>query len=104
MSIPSIPPVGAAIPELTSSINSASAVPAPGSQSLDFGRWMTEQLTHVDQRIETAEVSLGRLATGEGNLHQVMIDLEKARTAFQLTLQVRNKVVEGFQEILRMQI
>lgn len=100
MSIPSIPPVGAGIPEIASSINAA----APGSQSLDFGHWMTEQLAHVNQKIETAEVSLGRLATGDGNLHQVMIDLEKARTAFQLTLQVRNKVVEGFQEILRMQI
>jgi flagellar hook-basal body complex protein FliE len=100
MSIPSIPPVGAGIPEIASSINTA----APGAQSPDFGRWMTEQLAHVNQKIETAEVSLGRLATGDGNLHQVMIDLEKARTAFQLTLQVRNKAVEGFQEILRMQI
>lgn len=69
-----------------------------------FGRWMTEQLTQVNEQIGIAEQSLTGLATGEGNLHQVMLDLEKARTAFQLTLQVRNKLLEGYQELLRMQI
>jgi flagellar hook-basal body complex protein FliE len=33
-----------------------------------------------------------------------MLELEKAKTAFQLTVQVRNKILEGYQEIMRMQI
>ena len=70
----------------------------------DFANWMTEQVSDVNRQIQTAEQSLRSLAAGDGNLHQVMLDLEKARTVLQLTLQVRNKLLEGFQEIMRMQI
>jgi flagellar hook-basal body complex protein FliE len=46
-----------------------------------------------------------QLATGEsGNLHHVLLELEKAKLAFQLTVQVRNKILEGYQDIMRMQI
>lgn len=45
------------------------------------------------------------LATGEiQNLHQVTIDSLKAEIALQFTLQIRNKVIESYQEIMRMQI
>lgn len=82
---------------------------AQGSQTsqasqVDFGRWMLQQLSDTNRQIDVAEHSLVRLAAGEGNLHQVMLDLEKARLAFQLTLQVRNKLLEGYQEIMRMQV
>jgi len=38
------------------------------------------------------------------DIHQVMIGMEKANVAFGLTLQVRNKLVEAYQEIMRMQM
>lgn len=38
------------------------------------------------------------------NLHQPMIDMEKAELALQFTLQVRNKILDAYQEIMRMQI
>jgi len=96
MSIEAIAPLGAeAIPTIT-----AKAAAAP-----DFAQWMTQQIGEVNQQISGAETQLRQLAVGEtGNLHQVMLDLEKARLAFQLTLQVRNKVLEGYQEIMRMQL
>ncbi len=44
-------------------------------------------------------------ATGKvQDIHQVMIALEEASLAMQLTLQVRNKLVDGFQEIMRTQV
>lgn len=52
----------------------------------------------ADQAIQ--EVVLGK----EENLHQAMIALEKANLALELTVQVRNKVVEAYQEIMRMQV
>ena len=46
-----------------------------------------------------------KFLTGEvDDLHKVMIAGEKAGLAFQLTLQVRNKMVEAYQEVIRMQI
>ena len=45
------------------------------------------------------------LITGEiDNLHDVTIAQEKASVAMQLTLSIRNKVVEAYREIMRMQI
>ncbi len=45
------------------------------------------------------------LAMGEmDNLHKIMIDAEKADISLQLMLQVRNKAIEAYQEIMRMQI
>lgn len=45
------------------------------------------------------------LATGNGDsLDRVMIDMEKADIALQFTLQIRNKILDAYQEIMRMQI
>ncbi len=52
----------------------------------------------ADQAIQ--DVVLGK----EENLHRAMITLEKANVALELTVQVRNKVVEAYQEIMRMQV
>jgi flagellar hook-basal body complex protein FliE len=43
-------------------------------------------------------------AGGPVDLHDVMIASEKAALGFQLALQLRNKVVEAYQEIMRMQV
>lgn len=46
-----------------------------------------------------------RLAVGEvTDIHQVMIAAEKANIALQLTISIRNQVIEAYQEIGRMQI
>lgn len=99
----SIDPV-TAVASLQQGVGEVGRTQGPAAAQADFGRWMTEQLGDANRQIETAEQSLVRLAAGDGNLHQVMLDLEKARMAFQLTLQVRNKLIEGYQDIMRMQI
>jgi flagellar hook-basal body complex protein FliE len=46
-----------------------------------------------------------KLAAGEvRDIHQVMIAVEQVNIALQLTMQVRNKVIESYQEIMRMQV
>ncbi|HNW33521.1 MAG TPA: flagellar hook-basal body complex protein FliE [Candidatus Ozemobacteraceae bacterium] len=47
----------------------------------------------------TQDAVLGRVE----NLHDVMIAAEKARTAMSLTLEVRNKALEAYKEVMRMQ-
>ena len=62
----------------------------------------------IDQTVKlqtAAEEETKKFLTGEvDDLHKVMIAEEKAALAFQLTMQVRNKMVEAYQEIIRMQI
>jgi flagellar hook-basal body complex protein FliE len=91
---------GAPIVAPATSLPSANRTEAP-----DFSRWMTQEIQSLNGKIAGAEESLANLATGEtANLHGVMIELENARLAFQLALQVRNKLLEGYHDLMRMQI
>lgn len=75
----------------------------PGTSS--FGQWFSGQMGAIDGQLEHADKQLQSLATGQAqNLHQVMIDLEEARLSFQMLLQVRNRALEAYQDVMRMQI
>lgn len=98
MTIEAIAPVGA-------QIIAAQPEAAAPAQAPNFVQWMGEQVSDVNAKVIDAQTALTQLATGEtGNLHQVMLKIEEARLAFQLTAQIRNKVLEGYQDIMRMQI
>ena len=74
----------------------------PGS---DFAAWISDGLAGVNKQINESDVQLRQLAAGEvDNLHQVMISLEEAKLSFQLALQVRNRLLEAYQDVLRMQV
>jgi flagellar hook-basal body complex protein FliE len=48
----------------------------------------------------TAGLALGQM----DNLHQVMIDMERTRLGFEMMLAVRTKVLDAYQELMRMQV
>jgi flagellar hook-basal body complex protein FliE len=71
----------------------------------DFGAWLSQQIASVNQSVTDADTQVRHLAAGDAtNLHQVMISLEKAKLSFEMALQVRNKLLDAYQEIMRMQI
>jgi flagellar hook-basal body complex protein FliE len=71
----------------------------------DFGTWLSQQIGSVNQYAAEAETQVRQLAVGEAaNLHQVMMSLEKAKLSFDVVVQVRNKLLDAYQEIMRMQI
>lgn len=97
----SIDPItlAASIPELR-----AGASVATGTQP-GFADWLTQQLSETNAQIVKADDGVRRLALGEAdNLHQVMINLEKAKLSFELVVQVRNKILDAYQDLMRMQI
>ncbi len=80
-----------------------------GSQSAgsgeSFGDVMKGALQKVNQLSGDAEQQVGNLLRGAGNadMSGVMIAVEKADVAFQLMMQVRNKIVTAYQDIEKMQ-
>ena len=56
------------------------------------------------QMVEANQKSLEMLAGESKNIHEVMISLEKADISFRFLNQVRNKAVDAYTEIFRMQI
>lgn len=70
-----------------------------------FRRAMAKALSEVNDLEKAARGKSEDLAAGRsGNVHDVMIALEKSKTALEYTLTVRNKVIEAYKEITRMQI
>jgi flagellar hook-basal body complex protein FliE len=84
--------------------NIGEANPPPAGAG--FAGWLDSQLRQVNAEITAAaDDGVRRLAIGEPvSLHQVMINLERARLHFELVLQVRNKLLEAYQDLTRMQI
>ena len=70
-----------------------------------FSSLLSQALQDVNQVHLDADAGAQKLVAGEEvDIHSVMIGMEKANVAFGLTLQVRNKLVEAYQEIMRMQV
>jgi flagellar hook-basal body complex protein FliE len=75
------------------------------SKGGNFAAWFERELGELNEQINTSEAGLRSLATGEtNNIHHVMMSLEKAKLSFQLMLQVRNKALEAYQDMMRMQL
>ena len=80
----------------------SSALSAPSGQ---FAAWFSQQLTQVNQQLQTADHGVQQLAAGDAsNLHQVMINLEQAKLSMQLVMQVRNHLLDAYHELLQMQV
>ena len=70
-----------------------------------FLHMFTEALNGVNEIQQNADNLTRQYLTGETtDIAQVLLATEKANLAMQLTVQVRNKIVEAYQEISRMQI
>lgn len=69
------------------------------------GKFFSELVSKVNDIQVQSDKSIQGLASGENkNLHEVMIAVEKASISFQFMSQVRNKALEAYQEVMRMQV
>ncbi len=72
----------------------------------DFGQMLMDVMKDVNQSQLNAREVQNQFMTGQPGveIHDVKIAAEKASIAIQLTMQVRNKVLEAYQELSRMQV
>ncbi|MCD5413971.1 MAG: flagellar hook-basal body complex protein FliE [Clostridiales bacterium] len=70
-----------------------------------FSELFADAISNANLLEKKGEVLAEDLATGQlNNIHEIMINTQKAEIAMQLVLQVRNKVLDAYREISRMQI
>ena len=79
---------------------------APGAANkVGFSNLLQRAVAEIDGKMQTAQTEQAKVLTGEStNLHQAMIAMQEASVAFSLMVEVRNKLVESYQEIMRMQV
>lgn len=95
-------------------IEAARPLPELGSPTIDsknettkasFSQVLANALGEVDQLQQQASKASIDLAAGKiQDVSEVVIAAEKATIALQLTMQVRNKVIDAYQEVMRMQV
>ena len=78
----------------------------PGSEKEGtFAGMLTGLLSSTNDQMMNADVQSKAMLSGESkNIHEVMIALEKANISFRFLNQVRNKAIEAYQEVFRMQL
>jgi flagellar hook-basal body complex protein FliE len=78
---------------------------AQGAARTGFASMVGEGLAQTDGGLRLVQADLQRLAAGDApSLHQLMVRLEESRIAMQLVLQVRNRLLDAYQELSRMQV
>jgi flagellar hook-basal body complex protein FliE len=75
------------------------------AEEASFAKQMAETLSDVNKMQLRADQLTQQLVLGEiEDLHHVTIAMEEAKLSLQLAVQVRNKIIEAYQEIARMQV
>ena len=77
----------------------------PSSEGESFKNVLNDYLKETNEMQNNADASLQKLVTGEtDNVHEVMLAMSKADVSFRMMVEVRNKLVEAYQEVMRMPV
>jgi len=91
-------PSPASLPSITPAVSS----PKSGG---DFGSVLADAIGRVNQAQQNSQSSIDKFLSGEDEeVHKVALATQQAALSFDLFLQVRNKVVSAYQEVMRMQM
>jgi flagellar hook-basal body complex protein FliE len=79
---------------------------APVAGGADFAQVLQSSINKVNQTQQQADQMAEKLAAGDTsqNLHEVMIALQTASVSFQEMVQVRNKLVSAYQDVMNIQV
>lgn len=75
-----------------------------GPSATGFGASLSKLLESVEQTNREANSAVSGMLDGSGDVHDAMIALQRADLTLQLTVQVRNKLVQAYQDIMRMPV
>jgi flagellar hook-basal body complex protein FliE len=97
----------APITPLITSIPSLPGIQSPGAASpgSGFSSVLTDAISKVESFQNNATDSVNKFLSGEGEeLHKVALASQQADLSFQLFMQVRNKVVTAYNQVMQMQV
>lgn len=95
---------GSDVLELSSIASGQGTQPAAASKG-SFSNMLSQMVHEVDTKQHVAGDSVNAMLSGRNMpLHQTMVAMEEASVSFQLMVEVRNKLLESYQEMMRMQV
>lgn len=85
-------------------IRPAAGVAAQAGAVDGFATSLGRMVAATESAGSQANEAVGRMLDGSGDVHDAMIALQRADMTLQLTVQIRNKLVSAYQEIMRMPV
>ncbi len=84
----------------------AAGTAAPAARGTDFANTLKASLDHVNAMQQSAAQKARNfeLGSADTSLQDVMVSIQKASISFQQTVQVRNKLVSAYHDIMNMQV
>ena len=76
----------------------------PGAQEVSFAETLQEKIAALSTSMQETEGVIQDFMVGEREIHDVLMAVQKTNIEFRLAVQVRNKLIDAYQEIMRMQI
>lgn len=97
--------IGGGLSPLSPKVPGLGGKAAPPASGADFGSALKQAAGALDQLGQKADASSMALAKGDPiDVHEVMLNTEQASLGFSMALQVRNKLVDAYQEVMRMSV
>ncbi len=98
--------MAAPITPITAPAVATVAAPAKASSPAgDFASLLSNAVGRMDGSTKSAQGSVDRFLSGENEeVHNMVLETQRNELQFELFLQVRNKVVQAYQEVMRMQM
>jgi len=96
-------PVSVNSVELPAQVPARAEAPQAGSAAA-FTASLKEAVAKVDALQTSADQEASKLASGDGNLHETMLALEKADVGIKVALKVRNKIIDAYNDVMRMSV
>jgi flagellar hook-basal body complex protein FliE len=96
--------LGAAPTGLTTSATGAPGLGVGTNDGAGFSDTLKRMVAAVESTNGQANQAVMTMTDGTGDVHDAMIALQKADMTLQLTMQVRNKLINAYQEIMRMPV
>ena len=96
---------GEGFAEALENLGRTSPAKTGGEGGEGFAEALKQSIEKVNMAQHEADAMMEGLATGESrNIHETMIAVEKANLSFNMMVQVRNKLLAAYEEVMRMQI
>ena len=99
-------PIGSITSSFAAPIAPSSGTPSPATPAASgsFLDSLSKLVNSVENSDQAANTAVQGMIDGTGDVHDAMIALQRAELTLQLTVQVRNKLVQAYQDIMRMPV
>ena len=90
---------------LSAPVGTAGMHPSPAREPLtDFKEALSHSIQEVNGLLNRADEQAQEMALGKTDIHQAMMSLEEAQISLRMLIQVRNKIIAAYEEMMRMQL